>query len=142
MKDHLIVQNDTLVESIECDGQLIATIIRAEKMPDETEFVTGDDVKQQVGFVVYPEGGIIPRHIHVPMERHLRGTSEVLVVRKGILEADFYTDGKEFICTRLLRQGDVLLLVSGGHGFRCLKDTVLLEVKQGPYLGPQEKQRF
>lgn len=142
MKDHLIVQNDTLVESIECDGQLIATIIRAEKMPDETEFVTGDDVKQQVGFVVYPEGGIIPRHIHVPMERHLRGTSEVLVVRKGILEADFYTDGKEFICTRLLRQGDVLLLISGGHGFRCLKDTVLLEVKQGPYLGPQEKQRF
>ncbi|HML73038.1 MAG TPA: hypothetical protein PKB02_00950 [Anaerohalosphaeraceae bacterium] len=142
MKDHLIVQNDTLVESIECDGQLIATIIRAEKMPDETEFVTGDDVKQQVGFVVYPEGGIIPRHVHVPMERHLRGTSEVLVVRKGMLEADFYTDGKEFICTRLLRQGDVLLLVSGGHGFRCLKDTVLLEVKQGPYLGPQEKQRF
>jgi hypothetical protein len=142
MKDHLIVQNDTLVESIECDGQLIATIIRAEKMPDETEFVTGDDVKQQVGFVVYPEGGIIPRHIHVPMERHLRGTSEVLVIRKGMLEADFYTDGKEFICTRLLRQGDVLLLVSGGHGFRCLKDTVLLEVKQGPYLGPQEKQRF
>lgn len=142
MKDHLIVQNDTLVESIECDGQLIATIIRAEKMPDETEFVTGDDVKQQVGFVVYPEGGIIPRHIHVPMERHLRGTSEVLVVRKGILEADFYTEAKEFICTRLLRQGDVLLLVSGGHGFRCLKDTVLLEVKQGPYLGPQEKQRF
>jgi len=142
MKDHLIVQNDTLVESIECDGQLIATIIRAEKMPNETEFVTGDDVKQQVGFVVYPEGGIIPRHIHVPMERHLRGTSEVLVVRKGILEVDFYTDGKEFICTRLLRQGDVLLLVSGGHGFRCLKDTVLLEVKQGPYLGPQEKQRF
>lgn len=142
MKDHLIVQNDTLVESIECDGQLIATIIRAEKMPDETEFVTGDDVKQQVGFVVYPEGGIIPRHIHVPMERHLLGTSEVLVVRKGMLEADFYTDGKEFICTRLLRQGDVLLLVSGGHGFRCLKDTVLLEVKQGPYLGPQEKQRF
>lgn len=142
MKDHLIVQNDTLVESIECDGQLIATIIRAEKMPDETEFVTGDDVKQQVGFVVYPEGGIIPRHIHVPMERHLRGTSEVLVVRKGMLEADFYTDGKEFICTRLLRQGDVLLLISGGHGFRCLKDTILLEVKQGPYLGPQEKQRF
>jgi hypothetical protein len=142
MKDHLIVQNDTLVESIECDGQLIATIIRAEKMPDETEFVTGDDVKQQVGFVVYPEGGIIPRHIHVPMERHLIGTSEVLVVRKGMLEADFYTDGKEFICTRLLRQGDVLLLISGGHGFRCLKDTVLLEVKQGPYLGPQEKQRF
>ncbi len=142
MKDHLIVQNDTLVESIECDGQLIATIIRAEKMPDETEFVTGDDVKQQVGFVVYPEGGIIPRHIHVPMDRHLIGTSEVLVVRKGMLEADFYTDGKEFICTRLLRQGDVLLLISGGHGFRCLKDTVLLEVKQGPYLGPQEKQRF
>lgn len=142
MKNYVLTQTDSLTESIECDGQLVATIIRAEKMPEKTEFVTGDNVKQQVGFVVYREGGQIPRHIHIPMERRIMGTSEVLIVRKGCLEAEFYSDSKEYICSRILRQGDVLLLVSGGHGFTCLKDTVLLEVKQGPYLGPQEKERF
>lgn len=142
MQNFVLTQTDSLTESIECNGQLLATIIRAEKLPEKTEFVTGDHVKQQVGFVVYPEGGQIPRHVHVPMERRIVGTSEVLMVRKGLLEADFYTDDKEYVCSRLLRQGDVLLLVSGGHGFTCLKDTVLLEVKQGPYLGPQEKERF
>lgn len=142
MSQYTLVQNNSLTESIECGGKLIATIVRAEKMPEKTEFVTGDNVKQQVGFVVYPEGGQIPRHIHVPMQRQIVGTSEVLLVRKGILEADFYTDSKEYICSRILRQGDLLLLVSGGHGFTCLKDTVLLEIKQGPYLGPEEKERF
>jgi hypothetical protein len=142
MENYTLTQTDCLTENIECDGRLIATIIRAEKMPEKTEFVTGDNVKQQVGFVVYPEGGQIPRHIHIPMERRIMGTSEVLVVRKGRLEANFYSDSKEYICSRILGQGDVLLLVSGGHGFTCLKDTVLLEVKQGPYLGPQEKERF
>ena len=32
--------------------------------------------------------------------------------------------------------------VGGGHGFRMIEDTVLFEIKQGPYGGPAEKERF
>lgn len=142
MIENTVIQCDSLVENVEHDGELIATIIRAEKRPERTEFVTGDDVKQQVGFIVYPRGSEIPRHVHVPMERHITGTSEVLLVRKGCVEVDFYTDWKEYLCSRTLSEGDLILLVSGGHGFKCLEDTILLEVKQGPYIGPQEKERF
>ena len=46
------------------------------------------------------------------------------------------------IATRELATGDVMLMVGGGHGFRMLEDTVLLEVKQGPYTGVAEKERF
>jgi hypothetical protein len=35
-----------------------------------------------------------------------------------------------------------MIMVGGGHGFRMTEDTVLLEVKQGPYPGVQEKERF
>jgi len=35
-----------------------------------------------------------------------------------------------------------VLLVSGGHGFRQLEDTVFLEIKQGPYPGAVEKEAF
>ncbi len=110
--------------------------------PATTTFVTPAEFKQQVGFVVYPAGGEIHRHCHRNLERHLVGTSEVLVVRRGRCEMDIYNDRRELVATRELRRGDLMLMVGGGHGFRMLEDTVLLEVKQGPYTGEDEKERF
>jgi hypothetical protein len=55
---------------------------------------------------------------------------------------DLYTDDQVLLCSREVVSGDVVLLLSGGHGFHLLEDTVLLEVKQGPYVGLQEKELF
>jgi mannose-6-phosphate isomerase-like protein (cupin superfamily) len=129
-------------ERIERGGKPLAYIIRAALMPDRTTFVTPNDFKQQVGFVVYPAGGEITRHVHRPLERHLVGTSEVLIVRKGRAEIDIYDDDKTLVATRELREGDIMVMVAGGHGFRLIEDTVFLEVKQGPYTGVDEKERF
>jgi hypothetical protein len=138
---HIAVEQ-SLFESVEHDGDLIAYIIHRERMPAKTTFVTPDDFKQQLGFIVYPKGGEISRHVHKPMERRLVGMSEVLLIRKGVVEVDFYTDQKEYVDTKRLEEGDLLLLAGGGHGFRCLEDTVMVEIKQGPYIGPDEKERF
>jgi hypothetical protein len=130
------------VEQIACDEKPLAYIIRAEMRPAKTTFVTPPDFKQQVGFVVYPAGGAIQRHDHRPIVRHLVGTSEVLVVQNGRCEIDIYNDNRQLVATRELRRGDIMLMVGGGHGFRMLEDTVFLEIKQGPYTGEAEKQRF
>ena len=130
------------VEHISAAGQPLAYIIRAAVAPHQTTFLTPPVFKQQVGFVVYPAGGVIARHVHVPLERRLVGTSEVIVVRSGRCELDVYDDNHVLVATRELRAGDVMLMVGGGHGFRILEDTVLLEVKQGPYTGIQEKELF
>lgn len=129
-------------EWIERDGRPLAYIIRASVMPEKTTFLTPNDFKQQVGFVVYPKGGVIQRHVHRPLERHLVGTSEVLVVKKGHAEIDIYDNDRTLVATRELRTGDVMLMVGGGHGFRMIEDTVFLEIKQGPYTGIDEKERF
>ena len=130
------------IEHIVSNGQPLAYIIRAELMPEQTTFLTETSFKQQVGFVVYPRGGQVARHVHRPLERHLVGTSEVLVVRKGRCEIDIYSEQRELVATRELREGDLMIMIAGGHGFRMLEDTVLLEVKQGPYTGLDEKERF
>lgn len=135
-------QGTDLVEKIVWGEQCLAYIIKASFLPERTTFVTPPDYKQQVGYVVYPAGGEIQRHVHRPLERHLVGTSEVLVVREGCCEVDIYNDERQLVATRELREGDVLLMVGGGHGFRMLDDTVLLEIKQGPYTGVDEKERF
>lgn len=130
------------IEIVSHENKPLAYIIRASMMPEKTTFLTPPEFKQQVGFVVYPKGGEIARHVHRPLERHLVGTSEVLVVKKGHCLIDIYNDDCDLVATRELFPGDVMLMVGGGHGFRMLEDTVFLEIKQGPYTGIDEKERF
>lgn len=130
------------IEKISHAGQTLAYIIRAEIQPTQTYFITSPEHKQQVGFIVYPKGGEIARHVHSPLQRSLTGTSEVLVVRKGHCLVDIYNDEQELAKTCELRTGDIILMIGGGHGFRMLEDTIFLEIKQGPYTGTDEKEHF
>ena len=130
------------IEYIRAGEQLVAIIISRTHNPPSTEFVTSSDLNLQVGFIKYPAGGVIQPHVHRPMERHIVGTGEVLLVRSGKMEVSLYDNERQLVAQRMLSKGDLLLLVGGGHGFQMLEDTVLLEVKQGPYTGLDEKERF
>ncbi len=132
----------TGIEQVVSNGRILAYIIRGETEPRETSFITPSEVNLQMGFVVYPTGGEVRPHVHLPLERRIQGTAEVLLVRKGRCELDVYGERREKVATYELRQGDVVLLVAGGHGIRMMEDTVFLEVKQGPYTGLVEKERF
>jgi mannose-6-phosphate isomerase-like protein (cupin superfamily) len=130
------------VEFITANGQALCYVIRANTKPDLTTFITPPEAKQQVGFIVYPKGGVIARHIHRPLERHIIGMAEVLVVRSGHCQIEVYDEQENFVAVRDLYQNDVVLMVGGGHGFQIKEDTVLLEIKQGPYLGADDKKLF
>jgi hypothetical protein len=131
-----------LVECIASRELPLCWIVRAEYSPEATTFVTPPTTQQQVGFVVYPAGGEVRRHEHVPIERRLVGTTEFLLVRSGRCLIDVYDESRALVATRELAAGDLLLLVGGGHGFRMLEPTTLVEVKQGPYTGLAEKRTF
>jgi hypothetical protein len=130
------------IEIVKTGEEILCYIIRRSLTPEKTMFVTPSDAKQQVGFIVYPAGTSIKRHIHRPLERHLIGMSEVLVVRSGRCEIELYDRDKKPVTSRGLNSGDVVILISGGHGFKILEDTVFLEIKQGPYLGAEDKELF
>ncbi len=130
------------VETVTHQGKIICMLIRSEPLPETTTFYTSSELPLQVGNIVYPAGSEIPRHSHRPMSRNVVGTPEVLVVQKGRMMLDVYADERTFLCRREMGPGDVILLAAGGHGFHFLENTVLLEVKQGPYQGDQEKERF
>ena len=76
------------------------------------------------------------------LTRQVHGTTEVVTVRSGACEIDLYDDGRNFVATRSLTLGDIVMLLGGGHGFRMNEDTVLFEVKQGPYAEGKDKERF
>ena len=49
---------------------------------------------------------------------------------------------KNYAFSSILEQGDVILLADGGHGFKMLEDSEIIEIKQGPYSGDKDKVRF
>ena len=131
------------VEAITDNGAVLAYLLRVGPPPERTTFLTPDGCNLQVGRVVYPAGGEIPRHMHLPVERHIVGTTEVLIVERGRCSVDIYTEDRSVVATRELRTGDMLIAVAGGHGFHVIEDLVLLEIKQGPYVGDNAtKERF
>lgn len=132
----------SLIEHITWHDQHIATIIRCDYMPETTTFISPDSYYQQLGFVVYPKDGVVVRHSHLPLQRHLVGTPETLLIRKGRAEVELYALDKSLLGKWVLEEGDMIQLVAGGHCFKCIEDTIFLEIKQGPYTGLVEKESF
>lgn len=130
------------LETVDHQGKTLCLIIRKAPSPEKTTFFTDATCNLQVGKIVYPKDGTIPRHDHKPVERHVSGTSEVLIVEKGRMIADIYTEARELHSSYEVGPGDVIVLLDGGHCFRLLEDTILIEVKQGPYSAQQDKERF
>ena len=49
---------------------------------------------------------------------------------------------KKYLKSKILKKGDVILLINGGHGFEMLEKTEMIEIKQGPYANNKDKTRF
>jgi quercetin dioxygenase-like cupin family protein len=131
-----------MIETIGTDDGVIAYIVRRDHDPGATAFVTPDEANLQVGFIACPPGRVIPRHYHLPMERSITGTNEVIIVRSGRCEVDLFDDRQQFVQSTTLETGDTIVLMRGGHGFRAMEGCMLMEVKQGPYYGQKEKSLF
>lgn len=131
-----------MIEKIKSDTGLIALIIRAGYYREGIEFFTPNDFSQQLAYMNRPAGYKITPHVHNKVQREVFYTQEVLFVKKGKVKIDFYDEGQNYLDTRILETGDVILLASGGHGFEMLEQTEMIEVKQGPYVSEQDKTRF
>jgi mannose-6-phosphate isomerase-like protein (cupin superfamily) len=131
-----------MVENVVFANKTIAIIIRKNYSNKGSTFFTPEDFSQQLAYMNHPKGKIIDPHVHNIVKREVLYTKEILFIKKGKIRTDFYTDEQEYICSRTIETGDVILLASGGHGFEMLEDTEMFEVKQGPYAGENDKIRF
>jgi mannose-6-phosphate isomerase-like protein (cupin superfamily) len=131
-----------MIEKIRNNGELLAVIIRSSFQEPGVHFATPDSFSQQLAYMKHPAGKIIDPHIHNQVTRQVDFTQEVLVIRTGRIRVDFYTQSQNYLESRELEAGDVILLAAGGHGFEVMEDLEMIEVKQGPYAGPLDKVRF
>jgi mannose-6-phosphate isomerase-like protein (cupin superfamily) len=129
-------------EFVKHDDQLLAIIIYDNFKKPGIHFFTSGEASQQLAYMKHPKGKIIQPHVHNQVVREVFFTQEVLLIKEGKLKVNFYTDNQNYIDSRILNKGDVILLMTGGHGFEVLDDIEMIEVKQGPYVGENDKTRF
>lgn len=131
-----------MIERILNKERELAVIIRHSFRKEGIEFITPSTYSQQLGYMNRPAGYVIAPHVHNPVPREVQFTKEVLFIKSGKLRVDFYDDDQNYLESRILGQGDVILLAFGGHGFEMLEASEIIEVKQGPYAGDADKTRF
>ena len=131
-----------MIQHITHNDQILSIIIRHNFHKDGIEFFTPNDFSQQLAYMKRPKDYLISPHIHNAVPREVLYTKEVLFIKSGKVRVDFYDDDKNYLKSSILEQGDVILLAFGGHGFYMLEASEIIEVKQGPYAGEQDKVRF
>lgn len=131
-----------MLEQIIHNSKLLSLIIRTNYKADGISFFTPDDFSQQLAYMKRPKEYVIPPHVHNAVPRDVQFTQEVLIIKSGKIRVDFYDDDQIYLKSKILYQGDVILLAYGGHGFEMLEESEIIEVKQGPYAGEMDKIRF
>lgn len=131
-----------MIETITHAGTTLAIILRANYRADGIKFFTPNDYSQQLAYMNRPAGYRILPHVHNEVHRDVFMTQEVLFIKSGRVQVDFYDAARSHVTDIVLVQGDVILLAAGGHGFTMLEATEMVEVKQGPYAGDADKTRF
>ena len=132
-----------MIEKIIYKKKLLALIVRGKyRNKKGITFFTTKESTQQFGYMKHEKKYIIKPHLHKKRLTRIFYTTEVILLLKGIVRVDFYTHSKKYLFSKLLKQKDIIMLVSGGHGFKVLKNAEMLEIKQGPYNLIKDKIKF
>jgi len=107
-------------------------------------FYSEDNEFIQVGTWGYDSGKELLAHTHNNVEQTVNITQETLYIRRGRIKARIYNLKLELVAEWEAGEGDIMILMQGGHGYDILEDgTQVLEVKNGPYVGAQaDRVRF
>ena len=121
---------------------LYALIIKKKRkfIKKGVDFLTKDQDLLQLGFINHKKNHHIKSHIHLKKPRVINYCTEVLLIEKGKVKIKFFDNKNSDIKKdKILNNGDIIILFQGGHGFKFLKKTQIIEIKQGPYVEGKDK---
>ena len=132
-----------MIKHITYKSKILAIIIKGNYLNKKgINFFTNPKLNQQVAFMNHPKNHLIQPHKHKESLRKIKGTTEVLIILKGELKINFYNNKKKYIFSKIAKKNDIIVLLSGGHGFEVRKNCKMIEVKQGPYSKSEDKFKF
>jgi len=131
------------IKKIIYNKKLFAIIVEEKKIfRSGVNFVTPNSLILQLGFINYKSKTYIKPHTHNSYLRKIKKTTEILLIKKGLLREDFYHKNKKYLFSKIVNKNHILILIDGSHGFKIIKNCLIIEIKQGPFSSTLDKKRF
>tara|TARA_B100001996_G_scaffold311843_1_gene253856 strand:- start:55 stop:489 length:435 start_codon:yes stop_codon:yes gene_type:complete len=132
-----------MIEKITNKKKLLAIIIRKNyRKKNGVSFFTPNNLNLQCGYMKHKKNHIIKPHVHLKRVNKIFYTSETIILLKGRLRIDFYNQRRKYLFSKVIHKSEIIILISGGHGFKTLNPCEMIEVKQGPYSVAKDKKKF
>ena len=123
-------------------GVKMASVFSVADAKGGLTFFTDESDFLQVGSWNYQQGKRLLAHNHNIVERTVNRTQEFIIVTQGSLKASVYDENDQLLEEVTLEQGGCMICHAGGHGYDILDDdTVVMEIKNGPYVGADRDRR-
>ena len=58
------------------------------------------------------------------------------------MKIDFYNEKKKYLFSKEAKKNDIIILLTGGHGFKMLNNCKFIEVKQSQNKIKKDKYKF
>ena len=130
--------NNKNIKNIIYNDELYSSIFDLNNISEGLDFLTNDESFIQVGTWKYEKGKILDAHYHNTFERKSFITQEVVLVLEGNIICNLYTKDGNFIATEEINQNQLIIQYQGIHEYEIMKDSKILEIKNGPYFGPDK----
>jgi len=131
-----------MIKTYSKKGKLLNIVYQIADIKEGREDITDACEYLQCGVMKIKAGKIFQPHKHITRkgEDHIH-IQEAFIIILGKATIIIYDD--DSIIDRIkLYAGDLTILLSGGHSLYIEKDTILYEIKTGPYLGQENDKIF
>ena len=116
--------------------KIVSEVYSLENIPKGLSFLSDEKSFVQFGTWKYEKGKILDAHYHNDFERTSTITQEIVLVLKGKVLCNLYTKDKKLIKTLTINKNQFIVQYSLVHEYEILDDSIVLEMKNGPYFGP------
>jgi hypothetical protein len=130
--------NNKNIKNISHNDELYSSIFDLNNRNEGLDFLTNNDSFVQVGTWKYEKRKILDAHYHNTFERKSYITQEVVLVLEGKIICNLYTTDGEFIASEEIRENQLIIQFQGVHEYEILDKSKVLEIKNGPYFGPDK----
>ena len=125
------------IKEISFENQLYAFVCSLNDVSKGLEFLSDDSDFIQLGTWNYEKNFSTVPHYHLEHDKPSNLTQEVVLVHKGSVKCRLFTKEGNYVDEVDINEGELIVQIYGVHEYIMNEDSIVLQIKNGPYYGPE-----